>query len=272
MHQPSQDCVAIYDAIKALPDNLDLSDPTTFTELPFPSLLPIPTQRFERIMHEGSYYFEYMGRSKFRELQDFIKQPNFLAGCDRLYLYGTSGSGKSHLLAALACHLIREGKRVVYIPDCRDLLKRPGAVIWTALRLAFYDSASLNDIQNTNDAEELIDFMFGHKDDLYIIVDQLNALEVADNNASNARKAEQAEQAVQAMMFGHRFIFSASANEATSREADGKQTGNSVLQIFGGMSEVHQYLHVIPCSTHTPIGGNQAMVYPPQPENSAVVS
>ena len=242
--QPFQDCVAIYDAIKAMPDNLDLSDPTTFTELPFPSLLPVPTKRFEGTRREGIYHFEYMGRSRFRELQDRIKQTNFLTGDDKLYLYGTPGSGKSHLLAALVYHLICEGKRVIYLPDCCAFLQDPAGVIWTALCFAFYDSASLNVIKNIHAVDELIHFMFGHKE-LYIIVDQLNALEVSGSSASDAHRV------VHAMKFGHHYIFSASANEETCREADGKQTDHSVLRIFGRMSKVRQHLHVILHSTHT---------------------
>ncbi|KAF8431713.1 hypothetical protein BGX38DRAFT_1177614 [Terfezia claveryi] len=38
------------------------------------------------------------------------------------YLHGTQGSGKSHILAALTCLLMKKGHRVVYIPDCRALI------------------------------------------------------------------------------------------------------------------------------------------------------
>jgi len=91
MFQPFQDCAAIYQAIESMPDDLDLSDPATFTKLPFPSLLPVPVTRFGGITQEGLRYFEYMGRSKFRELQECIKTNNFLVGHLNLYLYGTSG-------------------------------------------------------------------------------------------------------------------------------------------------------------------------------------
>ncbi|KAF8223210.1 hypothetical protein L208DRAFT_1412188 [Tricholoma matsutake] len=37
-------CVAIHKAIKAMPDNLDLSNPSTFIALPCPSLLSMPYQ------------------------------------------------------------------------------------------------------------------------------------------------------------------------------------------------------------------------------------
>ena len=115
-------CVAIHKVIKAMPDNLDLSNPSTFTTLPFPSFLPILSQRFKNKKTNGVQRFEYMGRSKFRELQKRVENENFLDAHESLYLYGTSGSGKSHLLAALVYRLISEGKRIFYIPDCSILL------------------------------------------------------------------------------------------------------------------------------------------------------
>jgi len=70
-----------------------------------------------------------MERSKFRELQNCAKDQNFLDTDESLYVYGTSGPGKSHLLAALVCHLIREGKRIFYVPDCSRLLLEPAKTI-----------------------------------------------------------------------------------------------------------------------------------------------
>lgn len=39
-----------------------------------------------------------------------------------LFLRGTVGYGKSHMLAALVLLLIMEGEGVVYLPDCRAML------------------------------------------------------------------------------------------------------------------------------------------------------
>jgi hypothetical protein len=225
-------CVAIHEAIKAMPNNLDLFDPSTFTALPFPSLLPMPSQRFEKKKIDGICRFEYMGRSRFLELQKRVENEDFLDADESLYLYGTSGSGKSHLLAALVYHLIREGKRVIYLPDCSTLLLEPAQTIWAALTFAFYDSAVLGTIGDPHNIDTLIRFMSKHRD-LYIIVDQVNALETVDNTGHNRKEV------LNAMRFQHRYIFSASANEDSNREADRKQSGISVFRIFGGMSKVH---------------------------------
>jgi hypothetical protein len=227
-------CVMIHEAIKAMPG--DLSNPSTFTTLPFPSLLPMPTQRFERKNVDDMGHFEYMGRYLFCELHKRIQDVNFLEGSESLYLYGTSGSGKSHLLAALAYNLVREGSRVFYIPDCSTLLLEPAKTMWMALNFAFYDSAVLGTIRNRYDVDTLIHFMSMHQD-LYIIVDQMNALESTGNDSRKAKKV-QVLNWLDALRFRHRHVFSASANETSNREADRKQSGISVFRIFGGMSTV----------------------------------
>jgi len=227
-------CVAIHEAIKAMPD-LDLSNPSTFTTLPFPSFFPVPTQRFECKTVNDMDHFEYMGRHPFGELHKRTQDGNFLIGTESLYLYGTSGSGKSHLLAALVYNLVREGRRVFYIPDCSTFLLWPEETMWTAFNFAFYDSNNLGAIRDHRDIDAMIDFMSKYED-LYIIVDQVNALECEDND--NRKEKSLALNWLDALRFGHRYVFSASANEASNREADRKQSGFSVFRMFGGMSEV----------------------------------
>lgn len=240
-------CVAIHKAIKAMPDK-DLSDPSTFTTLPFPSLLPMPSQRFETKKINGVHQFEYMGRSKFRELQKCVEKEAFLDANESLYLYGTSGSGKSHLLAALVYHLVREGKRIFYIPDCSSLLLRPAETMWAAYHFAFCDLPVLGTIGDSHNINALIDLL-ANDPDVYIIVDQVNTLEIVGNDGRKDKKV-QATDWLDALRFKHRYVFSASANENSNRDADRKQSGISVLRIFGGMSEVRLYLHIIPHNPH----------------------
>ena len=219
-----------------MPDNLDLSNPSTFTTLPFPSLLPIPSQRFENKITNGVHRFEYMGRSKFRELQKHVENEDFLDAYESLYLYGTSGSGKSHLLAALVYRLVREGKRVFYIPDCSILLLEPAQTIWAALTFAFYDSPILGTMGDPHDVDALIRSVTNDRD-IYIIVDQMNTLEPTGDDSLKERKA-QALCWLDALRFNHRYIFCASANEISNQDADRKQSGISVFRMFGGMSPV----------------------------------
>lgn len=91
------------------------------------------------------------------------------------------------LLAALVYYLIREGKRVFYIPGCGVLHLEPTKTMKAAFNLAFYDSVDLGTIGDHHDINALIRFMSGHQD-LFIIVDQLNTLEVtADDSLGDMR-------------------------------------------------------------------------------------
>jgi len=214
----------------------NLSDPSTFTNLPYPSLLPIPYQRLSHKEIDGITHFKYMGRSQFHELQQRIKNKNFLEGSETLYLYGTSGSGKSHLLAALVYHLIREGKRVLYIPDCYSLLLDPCQAMWDAYHFAYYDSPVLGTVGHPDNIDALIRFL-AHDRDVYIIVDQVNALEFIENDRRKEKKV-QVSNWLNALRFRHRYMFSASADEVYYREAYRKQHGISVIPTLGGMSPV----------------------------------
>jgi chromosomal replication initiation ATPase DnaA len=70
---------------------------------------------------EGNWL--HAGRTKFKELLQELKEVRKSTVYTTVWLYGTQGYGKSHLLAALVCYLAAADERVVYIPDCRALLK-----------------------------------------------------------------------------------------------------------------------------------------------------
>lgn len=178
-----------------------------------------------------------MGRSQFHELKQRIKNENFLEGSENLYLYGTSGSGKSHLLTALVYHLVRKGKQVLYIPDCYSLLLDPLQTMWDACHFAYYyDSPALRTIGQLRNVDELIRFLANNRD-IYIIVDQMNVLEVEEKDICEREKVN-VSQWLRNLRFRHRYMFSASANEKSNREAYKKQLGISVIPTFGGMSPV----------------------------------
>jgi hypothetical protein len=230
--------LAIHEAIKKIPAVSAFSDPSHFEFLPFPSSLRMPFQRFES-EHRDIPNFRYMGRYKFQDLYDRTQGVNFLKGNEKLYLYGSSGSGKSHILAALACQLIREGKRVAYIPDCRDLLTDPEKLFRMVFLNAFPDEASA--IKSAPDLNSLLNF-WARREDNYLLVDQINALDEEDSGIDGNRKPDITKETVQRwlnrMKFNHYYIFSASANEKSSRDANMKQAGITVIPFHGGMDKV----------------------------------
>jgi len=157
-----------------------------------------------------------MGRTKFAELENNTKSGHFLTGYDDLYLYGSPGAGKSHILAALVCKLIREGKRVVYIPNCHDLLQDFRWSMELALCCAFYDDPeSLRAIQSAPGVEYLLSF-WRNTGDKYLVVDQLNALETASNSSffDNERRW------LNKLKDMHCYIYGASANEMSDRDVE----------------------------------------------------
>jgi len=197
--------------------------------------------------------FKYMGRERFSEL--WTKVDSFERGFSfsKLFLNGTMGAGKSHMLAALTCLLFRLGRRPVYIPDCRQLCRDPLPYIQSALLCAFADPSSAlqrNEIRSLQSMESAKNFCrnrAGSKS-LYFIVDQINALEHEPPNADdhpNARKEELA-LFLKGISTGHFYIYSASANYRTARWMAQKQTGEDKMSIMGGMSEVRNPLWT-PC-------------------------
>jgi energy-coupling factor transporter ATP-binding protein EcfA2 len=209
--------------------------------LPFPSTLDIPFQRFDVTTQDNVNWFQYMGRSRFAELHKMTRGRHFLAGFEKIYLYGSSGSGKSHLLAALACQLIREGARVVYIPDCGDLLYDFAEVIQNALRCAFFDSPLLVNIESALSIDALVEFWKAQED--YFIIDQLNALELGGRTHALDEKKKEVTGWLNKMILHHQYIFSASANETSNQLADMKQSKITVFRINGGMTEVRRHLN-----------------------------
>jgi energy-coupling factor transporter ATP-binding protein EcfA2 len=211
-----------------------------------------------------------MGRSKFAELYEQTQRDSFRRGFESIYLYGSSGSGKSHILAALACQLIREGKRVVYLPDCGQLLKNFPRDLRLALRCAFYGSRHLETIDSACDLEPLLKFC-EKRTDIYYIVDQLNALELGGLHGSSDDEKKEVTTKLKRITSGHMYIFSASANEKSNQIADSKQSGISVLRMDGGMNRVSRSLNTAPYNAYVLLDGNGPVVSSLCRQNSAII-
>ena len=92
------------------------SSPTFSIELPFP-YIGITLQQF-KIKSDNQRHWFYIGREKFTELVNRVQALRESGDTSALWVYGTKGYGKSHLLAALVCYLTAQKEWVVYIPDC----------------------------------------------------------------------------------------------------------------------------------------------------------
>ena len=186
-----------------------------------------------------------MGREKFRELwEEGIKK----IASDRwgdIFLYGTGGYGKSHLLAALACFLIQQGKKVVYLPDCRTMLLDFVYYIKSALLLTFGSSQETQrqiwELENDNQIQRFLD-QPAHWG-LYFIIDQVNALETGRTNRdqiSNSVK-ENVGTFLNSLSFYHHVIRGASPNYFTFQRMQRKQTHDIKITALSGFSEVSNW-------------------------------
>jgi Cdc6-like AAA superfamily ATPase len=234
--------VAVYDkfrkAISTISDDPGwFSDPNQISYLPFPSFARGSSTRFDIKELDGSYYFRYMGRSQFKTLYDLAHSSPFLDFDQKIYLYGSSGSGKSHLLAALVDMLIHEGKRVVYIPECRKLAEDFVRAMKDAFSFAFPESANI--IESFQDVNDLVQFsnMNARGTPFYVIVDQINALQSGEGERRDEAKTN-AKHALDQIAYGQHYIFSASANEEANQRANERQSATIVMKLQGGMNDV----------------------------------
>ena len=227
--------------IKEIPeDPTEYSNPKTILRLPFPSLYTtIPNERFR--VKKG--VFEYMGREKFDELLAEVNKLEYHVNV-KLFLYGSIGYGKSYMLAALACLLIRQGRRVVYLPDCRTLLDNMLGYVKVALLLAFGDKpdyqAKILKLKDENDIYNFLEWLSQEKKIyLYFIVDQRNALDPEEGEDRITKKARNnATQFLAKYMSLHFSITSSSANDRAERNVKAKQMNRTLIKVYGGFSEV----------------------------------
>ena len=188
--------------------------------------------------------FSYTGREKFATVwKTWCEIKDEDSRRRAIYVYGSMGYGKSHILAALACLLIHKGERVIYVPDCRALLHRPVHYLRNAFLLAFADSKSHQTrILQCNDLNAMADYCANYKDRLCFIVDQVNALKpelAGDDNVTKEDK-ETCRTILTEMQEGHVSIESASANHMTAWRMRAEQTDEQKIRLLGGMTMVRE--------------------------------
>ncbi|PVF91149.1 hypothetical protein CPB86DRAFT_878666 [Serendipita vermifera] len=212
---------AIHREICSLSTDDNLADPGLFVRLPFPSpLAPIPS-RFQL--------------SKVNELEGLVRSNDFEDKRINVYLDGSTGTGKSHLLAALAVRLIKEGNAVIYIPDCGDLVHCFEERLRATLCFAFYNNpVAYKAVESASGIEELLKLSKRIKNK-YIIIDHFNSL-VTKSGDSDRDSKEMAWKCLWALSTAQRYIYSASPNIDPLRTV---KPGRNVAKIsfLSGMNE-----------------------------------
>ena len=215
-----------------------LSDPAFCSELPFPFVGVVPT-RFKVDPNNVEKNWSYMGREKFTKLvEDFEtmrKSPNHTA----LWVYGTRGYGKSHLLATFVCYLASQGKRVVYIPDCRECAKDSVEYFQIAMLFAWADDKNMqNEIMALSSMKEIYMFLRDHRDAI-LVVDQMNGLEILHEEPSKLKeKKGELVDYLERIRASHKSVLSTSANNITYRVMQQKQTSEAKMRLYGGLTTV----------------------------------
>jgi len=273
-------------------DEKEFSDPTKRMELPFPFPgTSTPTERFDLHPEEQRPLstFTYMGRSKFAPLLQELPVPlvdrnaHWAAQRDvaasgqaepaahtdatsffppirddifgrsfTTFVYGTIGWGKSHLLAAMVCLLMRKGRKVVFLPDCKALLREPVDYFRSALLLTCAAEPAVQAQVATLCSVEAVVRFCKARNDLTFIVDQFNALEIdkdKDDGEIQKKKAA-ARQLIDSASYDRALLKAASANNVTAREiVHGKQLNMNIVTLFGGMTqdEMTQWYHHFHC-------------------------
>ena len=239
----------LYEQINMLSEEpTKYSGPNEVIDIPFPSVNEIPPRFF--LFNECK--ISYMGRERFSQVwKTFQIIENNPRQRQAIHLFGGKGLGKSHILAALACLLVRRGKQVVYIPDCRAWLFDPLRYLQNALVFAFLISkpSFLEEVLDCENLESLANFCTRYRNtgQLCFIVDQLNALDpevMAHDVVSNEEKGA-LRKLLHRMSSRHILISSASANHKTFQHMVKRDTGDKKVPLMEGMTSVRAYFYAI---------------------------
>jgi len=168
-----------------------------------------------------------------------------------MFIYGTIGWGKSHLLAAMACLLLRKGRKIVFLPDCKMMLHDPVDYFRSALLLTYAAEPAVQaQVACLGTVEGVISFCKRHHDLTYII-DQFNALEqdMKKDDAETLEKKAIARRLIDHATFDRALVKAASANNFTARVIHDKQLNMNIQTLFGGMTQVQK--HDTPAQQHS---------------------
>ncbi|KAJ7451059.1 hypothetical protein FB451DRAFT_1186390 [Mycena latifolia] len=239
---------------------LDYADPMKWHTIAFPFLYTsLPHHRFRfhpaLDMKKNVLYntFEWMGREAFPQLaQAVMDLRTDGTASSAAFLHGTIGAGKSHLLAALAVWLRLQGKMVVYLPDCDDLVKSPRQYIAAALLCAFSGQgldhltkrAQIRCLDSDLALEQWCREQYGEGIRFYFLIDQLNALEDRPGGMVSDLWRERARSLLLNLYCDHICVRSSSANDKQGYELLGRGQKETIILFRHRMTdrEIHSWV------------------------------
>jgi hypothetical protein len=233
---------------------VQLSNPAFHDMLPFPFVGPATLTRSKCNADSEDNWF-YVGREMFIGLLDRLRYVQKSHNRSALWVYGTKGYGKSHLLAALVCYLTARKERVLYIPDCRECAKSPVKYMRAAMLFTWADDKAIQDeIITLNTLEEIQKFFDRHPGFTFFI-GQVNDFEGRDNGVKRWLDTCRA---------WHKAVLSTSANYESYLTTAPKQSTDETCYVYNGFTPVSLSKNNCFCerdySSNYDLGGNGAVV------------
>jgi hypothetical protein len=233
------------------PSPENLSAPATVSRLVFPSISAgLPSTRFG--LESGEFLF--MGRESFKMVLGWITSRS--RDVVRLAIYGTIGYGKSHIVAAAVCLLLKQraenppspaatpetdfhARRVVFIPDCHQLILDPMTVLIDALCVAFADDDALcYEVSALFSCEDVVRFCQNcPRFSLLFILDQSNAFQ-SERYPAGSQNALKAEMLIGHAASNHFRVDVASPNSQQAYFNSTMQPNMAIERLWMGFSEV----------------------------------
>lgn len=219
------------------------SEPAFDVKLPFPLVNEIYPDRFKINLEDADRKWSYVGREKFTTLVDEFECLRKDGSKTRLIVYGTRGYGKSHLLAALVCLLAAGKTHVVYVPDCRSLMKRQVRYMKAAMLFAWADDTSKQQaILALDSLEAMAGFLEKQSktSDIVFVIDQLNALETEeDDDQDTTHEKSKLRQWLNGLLsLKKKGILSTSANNHKILGGSNRQDDYKIMYTYGGLTKV----------------------------------
>ncbi|MCD6187719.1 MAG: IS21-like element helper ATPase IstB [Desulfuromusa sp.] len=103
--------------------------------------------------------------AKINSLVEHLLEGSFLDRRENVLAFGNPGSGKTHILCAIALELVQQGRRILFIP-CTVLVqnllvaKRDLALVKALKKLAKYDALIIDDIGYVQQSREEMEVLF----------------------------------------------------------------------------------------------------------------
>ena len=219
------------------------SEPAFDAKLPFPFVIEAYPDRFNISPEDAERNWQYVGREKFTTLVDEFECFYKDGSKTRLIVYGTRGYGKSHLLAAIVCLLAAGKTHVVYVPDCRELVKRQVKYMKAAMLFAWADDTSKQQAILTLDGLDAMDGFLEVQSaisNVVFVIDQLNALETEkDDDKDTVSVKSRLHQWLDGSLSPRtKGILSSSANNHKILGRLDRQDNYKMMYAYGGLTKV----------------------------------